>query len=110
MALGAMGGVPAHHVGQGNEHGRLLRNGPAVGLFDFGPEYKLAFVRGLSAVFSVATIPVLYSLGKKLFNELVTGTDSCFQSLFIMASPSARCRNCSDILNSRSASFVRPIR
>jgi len=33
--------------------------------------YKLTFVRGLSALFSVATLPVVYALGKKLFNEHV---------------------------------------
>lgn len=32
---------------------------------------QVAFVRGLSALFSIATIPVLYALGRKLFNENV---------------------------------------
>ncbi len=31
----------------------------------------MAFVRCLSALFSIATIPILYALGKKLFNENV---------------------------------------
>ena len=33
--------------------------------------YKVTFVRGLSVLLSLATIPVLYALGKKLFNEHV---------------------------------------
>jgi mannosyltransferase len=33
--------------------------------------YKVTFVRGLSVLLSLATIPVLYGLGKKLFNEHV---------------------------------------
>jgi Dolichyl-phosphate-mannose-protein mannosyltransferase len=37
----------------------------------FGLDYPLVFVRALSAVFSVATIPATYALGKKLFNANV---------------------------------------
>ena len=36
---------------------------------DFADCYKLAFARSLSALFSIASIPVLYAIGKKLFNE-----------------------------------------